>query len=128
MVAPLVFQLRDFLGGHPAEFGAPVAQRHQPRSRIARIGLTDHVAGPLELVDQCAGGLFGHPCLLGEIGEPGSLGLNRCSSRDCATVTSVTPALASAAITRLSASRWAMNINTAVPGCSVMVVDFSTRT
>ena len=73
MRSPIRLDPRDLGGGRGAQLFAAVGEHHQPGPGVGRVGFPRDVASCLQLVDEGARRLLGHPGLLGEIGDADAL-------------------------------------------------------
>ena len=71
---PLGFDLRDDGRSKREHLAATLGDPYQPCAGIGWVRDPLHVAGPLQLIDEEAGGLFGNRCLLGKVGQPAAAG------------------------------------------------------
>jgi hypothetical protein len=74
MSGPFLFHTGDLGGTDRNGSDAAWGDADQPGPAVRGIHHALDVAGPLELVDQEAGGLLGNLGSLGEFGEPGAFG------------------------------------------------------
>jgi hypothetical protein len=73
MLGPFRFHKSDLGGAHRNGLRAARSDTHQPGAAVPGIDHALDIAGPLELIDQEAGGLLGDLGNLGEFSEPGAV-------------------------------------------------------